>query len=395
MSTEIRTYLEQQEAEMRDLLKRMVLVQSGSRNKPGVDRVGKIVAELLPALGLELTTFPQPELGDVLVAATPAARPSGNILLIGHMDTVFPEDTKFNWYRETEDRIHGPGVADMKGGLVVGLFALKALAASGELDRIPLKFIFNSDEEIGSPASGPIIAAEARRSSAAFVLECGSLNDSAVTGRKGRIGYDIKVRGRAGHAAFAGPDKASAIVELARKVIDLESLNGRSPGLTVNVGTIQGGIGPNTVPEQASARVDVRYVTSAEKDLFLTEFERIINRADTPGCRIEAAAKRPRPPLEQTRGNRDLFRLVADQAKILGRPLMEEFRQGCSDGNIVADQGAPVLDGLGPLGDQDHSDREFIIKESLVQRSQLLALSLKEFWRRLGQGINLGGDIRQ
>ena len=175
------------------------------------------------------------------------------------MDTVFPEDTDFNWYKEDRANSYGPGVADMKGGLVAGIFALKALIARGLLENIPVTFIFNSDEESGSGSSREIIRQEARNSAFAFVLECGGLNGEIATGRKGNLSIKLTVKGRAGHAAFAGPDKGSAILELARKTIEFESLNEPEKGISVNVGIFEGGIGSNTVAENAVANVDFRF----------------------------------------------------------------------------------------------------------------------------------------
>jgi glutamate carboxypeptidase len=266
----------------------------------------------------------------------------------------------------------------MKGGLAVGIFALRALAAVGRLDDIPVKFIFNSDEEIGSPVSSPIITSEAANSLAAFVLECGSLADGVVTGRKGRIGFRLTFKGAAGHAAFADRHKKSSILELSHKVIELEALNGQSPGLTVNVGKIQGGIGPNTVPEMASAEVDVRFVGIDESKLFEEELRRILAHAHIQGVATTVLWRSRRMPMPPSRANKKLFALVAEQARRLGFEVVEEYRQGCSDANIVADEGIPVIDGLGPLGDLDHSDREFILKESLKSRCKLLAHTLLE-----------------
>jgi glutamate carboxypeptidase len=268
------------------------------------------------------------------------------------------------------------------------------LANAGELKSIPLRFIFNPDEEIGSPVSSPIITTEARRSVAAFVLECGSLNGGVVTGRKGRIGVHIEVWGRAGHAAFAGSEKESAIVEVAHKVIELEKLNGKSPGLTVNVGTIAGGIGSNTVPECARINVDVRFISREDIDFFEAELRKIINSKAIAGTRVEIKRYSYRQPMEQSEGNRALFKLVSGQASILGVNVVEEFRQGCSDANTVAQEGTPVIDGLGPLGDEDHSNREFILKQSLIERCKLLTFCIRECWRLYCQGQLFPADTR-
>ncbi|MEA3340587.1 MAG: M20 family metallopeptidase, partial [Chloroflexota bacterium] len=369
-------YIAAHQAEMLAFLKKLVLVQSGSHNKPGVDRVRRLIAETIKPLGLEMTTNTQKSYGDILIASTPSAGDRDNILLIGHMDTVFPEDTSFNWWLEDEKNAYGPGVIDMKGGLVVGIYALKALAASGLLDEIPLRFIFNSEEEIGSPVSGPVIAFEAKRSAMAFVLECGGLDGQVVTGRKGRIGLKLEICGQAGHAAFAGKDKASAILELAHKTIELEKLNSCIPGLTVNVGRIQGGIGPNSIAESALAMIDVRFSSQKGADFFQAKLDEIVSQPVVPGTVSKYEVTGSRPPMEQTAGNQDLFRVVEEQARKLEVPVVEEYRMGASDASIVAAKKTPVIDGLGPIGDLDHSDREYIVKNSIVQRCQLLALSI-------------------
>jgi glutamate carboxypeptidase len=374
-------HIDARRAEMLAFLKELVLIQSGSHNKPGVDRVCRLIAETTKQLGLELTTTIQKSYGDILIASTPSAGDKDNILLIGHMDTVFPEDTSFNWWREDEKNAYGPGVIDMKGGLVVGIYALKALAALGMLDGIPLRFIFNSEEEVGSPVSGPVIAFEAQRSAMAFVLECGGLDGQIVTGRKGRVGLKIEVRGQAGHAAFAGNGKASAILELAHKIIELEKLNSCIPGLTVNVGQIHGGIGPNSVAESAWAMVDVRFSSRKGEEFFQTKLDEIAGRPSISGTTVRAEVVGSRPPMEQTAENRALFRVVEEQARELGIPVVEEYRMGASDANIVAEEETPVIDGLGPIGDLDHSDREYLVKSSMVQRCQLLALSIMKCWR--------------
>lgn len=379
-------YIADHRQEMLTLLKKLVLIQSGSYNKTGLDRVARLIVDMLIESDIEVKEIPQENYGNILIASTPAAGDQDNILLIGHMDTVFPEDTAFNWWREDEENAYGPGVIDMKGGLVAGIYALKALKDQGLLDDIPLRFIFNPDEEIGSPCSQDIIASEARKSAMAFVLECGGLSGEVVTGRKGRIGVRLEVFGKAGHAAFASQDKPSAILALAHKIIALEALNRQVEGLTVNVGQIRGGIGANTVAEYASADVDIRIIDASGADFFRERLAAIVEETIISETFARAEIISSRPPMEQTEKNRSLFRVVADQARKLNLPIQEEFRQGVSDANIVASENIPVIDGLGPIGSQDHSDREFMLKESLIQRCQLVALSIVEAWQRYRTG---------
>lgn len=386
MVENVTAYIDANESGLRGFLQQLVRIQSGTYNKPGVDRVGNTIATALSQLGMKAEENVSETLGNTWVWSTPAAEQQKSILLIGHMDTVFPVDTEFDWFREDEHNLYGPGVADMKGGLAIGVYALKALANANLLLNIPLKFIFNSDEEIGSPASRRLITYEAKKSFTALVLECGSLYEGVVTGRKGKIGFALNARGAAGHAAFADHQKKSAILELAHKTIDLEALNGRLPGLTVNVGKVYGGIGPNTVPEIALAELDVRFVTAEESALFEAELSRIIKQTHVPGVQAEVLRRSTRSPMPQSEGNKKLFGIVAEQAKSMGFEIREEFRQGCSDANIVAEEGIPVVDGLGPLGDLDHSDREFIVKSSLVSRCKLLTASILEIIKRHQNG---------
>jgi glutamate carboxypeptidase len=210
------------------------------------------------------------------------------------------------------------------------------------------------------------------------VLECGGLEGEIVTGRKGNLSVKLDVYGKSGHAAFAGKDKASAILELAHKIIDLESLNDNEKGITVNVGRIQGGVGPNTVPEYATARIDFRFVEQKDDKFLRKTISEIAAGQKIPHTLANFEIISGRPPMEPTHANRKLFQTVKTVAKRIGLSIKEEFRSGVSDANIIAEQDIPVLDGLGPIGAKDHSKDEYMIKASLLQRSILLACSIIE-----------------
>ncbi len=356
------------------MLRHLVEIQSGSRNKPGLDHMAREMARILGEILPEVRVVPFADHGNMVLARTRAAatgRP-GTVLL-GHMDTVFPADTHFRNYREDNDRAYGPGVYDMKGGLVVAVYALKALAELGLLDDMPVTVLCNSDEEIGSPASRALIEDTVRSARAALVFEGGGPQGDVVTGRKGRTGLKLTVRGRAGHAAKGGA-KASAIAELAAKIVAMEGLN--KDDVTVNVGLISGGIGPNTVPDLATAEIDVRFLTPASQTMVEAELARIAGECTVPGTRGELQAVSGRPPMPPTDGNRRLYLLARKQAQILGYELPEELRSGVSDANFIAALNVPVLDGLGPVGDLDHSDLEFIQKNTLMERAVLTAALL-------------------
>ncbi|MDP1992768.1 MAG: M20/M25/M40 family metallo-hydrolase [Syntrophales bacterium] len=379
-------YLKDQEETMRDVLKRMVLIQSGTRNKAGVDRVCREIYDLLEPLSLDRRILPQETYGDMLIASVPSGDDGRRILLAGHMDTIFPADTAFCGWREDETHFYGPGVIDMKGGLVVGLFALKALATLGLLENLPITWIFNSEEEVGSPVSRSLFVTEAKRSAMAFVLEAGGMKGQIVTGRKGRLELKLSARGRAGHAAQVVEGKKSAILDLAHVIIELEGLNGRFPGVSVNIGQTGGGIVPNSVPEDAWAAVDVRSPSREGFAFFHSCLDELLMRRQGEGMELKIEVVEQVPILEATEQNKALFNVIAGEANRLAIPVVEQFRAGASDANTIAEVGTPVMDGLGPVGRHDHSDREYLVRESLCTRSALLALSLLAAWRRYGEG---------
>jgi glutamate carboxypeptidase len=379
-------YLKDQEETMHDVLKHLVLIQSGTRNKAGVDGVCREIYDLLEPLSLDRRILPQETYGDLLIASAPSGEDRRRILLAGHMDTIFPADTAFRGWREDETHFYGPGVIDMKGGLVVGLFALKALATMGLLKDLPVTWIFNSEEEIGSPISRPLFLTEAKRSAMAFVLEAGGMKGQIVTGRKGRLELKLSARGRAGHAAQVVEGKKSAILDLAHVIIELEGLNGRVPGVSVNIGQTGGGIVPNSVPEEAWAAVDVRSPSSEGFAFFHSCLDDLLKRRQTEGMELKVEVVEQVPILEATEQNKALYNVIAGEANRLNIPVVEQFRAGASDANTIAEAGTPVVDGLGPVGRHDHSDREYLVRESLYTRSALLALSLLAAWRRYQEG---------
>jgi glutamate carboxypeptidase len=360
------------------MLRELVEIQSGSRNLPGLERMAKRCAAELRKLPLEVEIVALPGHGPMIRATNTGTVMGSPSLIIGHMDTVFPAETSFTAYREDEEKAYGPGVYDMKGGLVAAVFALRALNSAGMLGRVPLTLLFNPDEEIGSPASGPRIREEARRSARGFVLEGGGLGGQVVTGRKGKLGFRLDATGCAGHAGNALESKASAVLELAYKTISLEALND-PPAMTVNVGRVEGGIGPNTVSEHATALVDARALTPDGLQRLRERIESMVSDPAVPGTSCSVCITSMRPPMPPSERNRALFELAREEALALGIELVEELRSGVSDANLVADESIPVLDGLGPTGDLDHSDREYIVKESLPLRAALLASLLCRF----------------
>jgi len=382
MIPQISAYINTHKQDLFNLLEELVLIQSYSRNKTGVDRVGECIAREMTQMGFSCKFTRETELGNNLIARSPGIQQAGTtknqILITGHMDTVFPEESPFNWYKEDDTKCYGPGVADMKGGLVVGIFALRALIHADLLRGKPLTFIFNSDEEIGSPTSRELIAKEAQNARLAYVLEAGGMSNDIVTGRKGNLSLNINVTGKAGHAAFAGSDKASAILEMAHKTLAIEAINQPEKGISANVGTIHGGIGSNTVPDKVTAGVDFRFLTQADEAGVKTRIQQILNNHTVPHTRSDMSVSSGRPPMPQTPGNLELYDKIESLAMELGKPVRSELRQGVSDANLIAEQGVPVIDGLGPMGEKDHSEDEYIQRSSLWERAILFGNILAE-----------------
>jgi glutamate carboxypeptidase len=379
-------YLKEQGTAMHDALRRLVLIPSGTYNKAGVDAVCREVMALLEELPLERRIVPQEQYGDMLIASMPPGEARPRILLASHMDTIFPADSPFRGWREDEENYYGPGVVDMKGGIVAGIFALKALAALGLLRDLPVTWVFNSEEEIGSPVSRALFTAEAKQSAMAFVLEPGGSRGEVTTGRKGRLGMKIFARGVAGHAGQVVEGKKSAILDLARVIVELEGLNGAYPGVSVNIGLMAGGVTPNSVPDAAWATIDVRSTNTEGFACFHSRLDELLERRKSEGMALAVETVTEVPVMEAKSANKALFAIVAQEARRLGIPAVEQFRGGASDGNVIAAAGIPVVDGIGAIGGHGHSDREYLVRESLVQRSALLALSLIAAWRRYEAG---------
>ena len=370
------------------LLEKMVRIQSGTYNKRGVDQMVSLITSTFQSNAVSFKVIEQDKLGNHLVVRSLCEKSfDKQILLSGHMDTVFPEDTGFNWYKEEGTHCFGPGVIDMKGGLVAGIFALKALDNAKLLTKIPVTFFFNSDEEIGSPSSKEQIQKEAENSAFAFVFETGGRNGEIVTGRKGNLSLELKIKGISGHAAFAGKDKASAIVELAHKIIAFESLNDLDRGVSVNVGKVNGGIGPNTIPEHALARIDFRFKEIADRTNLGKSISEITKKGNVPKTSAQFTVLSSRPPMPSSERNKKLFLSVQETASSIGLSVSEEFRSGVSDANLIAEKQTPVIDGLGPIGAMDHSADEYMIKASLLQRSILVACALIDCWEKYQRGI--------
>jgi len=359
-----------------DDLATLVAIDCGSYTPAGVNRVADAVGASLTELGATVERIPhRPEgrerqLGDLVIGRLSGSGP--RLLLIGHMDTVFEPGTAAERpFRVSGERATGPGVSDMKGGLLAGLHALAALHA---IDRRPsVTFVANPDEEIGSPFSTPHIRRLVAEHDVALVLECARANGDIVSARKGIADYEVTITGRAAHAGVEPEKGRSAIVEAARQVLALHALNGRWPSLTLNAGVIEGGSRPNVVAAACRLELDVRAASASEFDLAVAEVRNIVTHPTLDGVSAELRQSAFHPPMERTAGNARIAELAIAIAGEMGFELHEALTGGASDANTTTAAGLPSLDGLGPIGGDDHSADEWLDLSSVVPRTTLLA----------------------
>lgn len=380
VESQITAWLATQQDAMVALLREMVDIDSGSYNKPGIDAVGAVVQRFMATQNIPVETLQQQRHGDCLRAAVPWDGPQGNaggnIVLMGHRDTVFPDgEVSRRPFTITDGIASGPGVADMKAGLVMNCFVLAAFAKFGG-SPAPLVGLFTGDEEIGSPEGRAVIEAEARRARVVFNSEPGRVSGNVVTGRKGGVFSVMRITGKAAHSGGAFTDGISAIEELARKIQAIHALTDLERGITLNVGLVSGGQSVNTVAPWAEGQIDLRYVNPADRDDIMAKIAAIIERAYVPGTRAELTIKGEFLPLTQSPAAKRLFEIYVSAAAATGFKTEGEFTGGCADSGFTAGVGAPTICAVGPVGGKAHSPDEFLRIDSLVPRAQACARAI-------------------
>jgi glutamate carboxypeptidase len=360
-------------------LEQMVNVDCGSYTRAGVDRIADLCERRFTAGGWMVERRPHvpddggEQLGDLVVGRLDGAG-GPDVMLLGHMDTVFDEGTVAARPFVIEGTTaKGPGVSDMKGGLLTGFFAIEILRSSG-FDRFGrITFVCNPDEEIGSPFSGPVIRQLAPQHDAALVLEGARENGDIVSARKGITDYVLTVNGRAAHAGVEPEKGRNALLQAAHTIIALQGLNGRWPGVTVNVGVARGGTRTNVVPERCELHVDLRSPHEATLDEADAEVRRICGETVVPDVSIAVEANGWHRPMEKDEGAERLVGIAQGVASELGFDLRDAATGGASDANTTSAAGTPTIDGLGPIGGDDHAPGEWLDLESVPARIALLA----------------------
>ncbi|MEW6404060.1 MAG: M20 family metallopeptidase [Chloroflexota bacterium] len=362
------------------LLKKLVETESPSHDREAVNRVGAIVIEEARKLGAQIEVIPNQETGDHVIAQFSSPHGRGvrgeGILLLCHMDTVFPLGTLAKMpYREADGKIFGPGTLDMKSGIVISFAAIEEAQRAG-LSR-PVTLLCTSDEEIGSHTSRECIEQLAKESAMVFVLESALVDGSLKTWRKGGGNFWVRAHGRAAHAGGDHETGRNAIEEMAHQVLAIQKLTDYSKGTTLNVGVIQGGTVSNVVPDEASIEVDVRILQPDEWPRL--EKEMSVLRPVLDGTSIEVAGRLNRGPMPFDGTMKATFEKVKSIAAKLGIEVKAGGSGGVSDANFIAPLGIPVIDGMGAVGEGYHSEREYLFADSLVERARLLAALLREW----------------
>lgn len=370
------SFCEEHEAEMLSVLRQMVEIESPSDDKAAVDRLGIHLAGEFESRGAKVKLHRQESYGDHLQAEFPGQNGAKPVLLLGHFDTVWPLGTLARMpFRLESGRAWGPGVLDMKAGIAMMMFALEALREL-KCNHRPVVVLLDTDEEVGSLSGRHIVERVASECEAVLVLEpAQGLEGHLKTARKGVGGYTIHVRGRAAHAGVDFEKGHSAVLELARQLLEVAKFTDLSQGITVNSGVIRGGTRTNVVAAEACAEIDVRIARAADAQELAQKFAGL--RPFDSECSLEVSGGLNRPPMERTEGTVRLFTVAREKAESLGMKLEESATGGGSDGNFTSALGIPTLDGLGAVGEGAHAVHESIQLAELPRRTALLASLLE------------------
>ncbi|WP_308776555.1 M20 family metallopeptidase [uncultured Bilophila sp.] len=379
--------LENQEYEMLILLEQLVSIDSPTADAAGVNRVGETLTGWLAQEGFAISRLPKPaipedepwqaDLGDVFMARSHAHSTGPGIAFIGHMDTVFPVGTaRSRPFRldRAADRATGPGVADMKAGLVANLFAARALKRLGV--PFPMTLMFSPDEELGSPTASKALAAQLPGALAVICAEPGGVGEVVTVSRKGSGHMHLKITGKAAHAGRCYADGASAVLELAHKTLAINGFLDLSRSLTVNTGLISGGTSANSVAPWAESRIHLTYRTLEDGKRVVAGIRDTVSRPTVPGTTAAISGGLRLYPLERTPQGDKLFGLVREAGGLLGMRITGQHYESAAESGFCSSQlGIPTICCMGPEGDNIHSVDEFMIPSTLLPRCKLIALA--------------------
>lgn len=369
----LQPFLESSFPQLLSDLETLVNVDCGTYTKAGVDFVGDWINTRGQEWEWDMEYYPVRDSGNCHLARL-HGEGAGKFLMLGHLDTVYPEGIAAERPLRAEgNKLLGPGVGDMKGGLLVAMYALRGLQLAGFENFQELSIFLGCDEEIGSPIGKKFYTPLVKKSDAVLVLEGARANGNIVSARKGTGEYTLRVKGHSAHAGVEPEKGANAILELAHQIIALHNLNGIAPGVTVSAGIIGGGTRTNVVPDDAHVQVDVRAVNPEGAHIAHEAVMQLAAQTHIPRTQIEIHGRFGFPPMAKTPAIALMAEWAKELARELGFAIEDVSTGGASDANNVAQEGVPVLDGLGPVGGLDHSPDEYIERDSIIPRTQLLA----------------------
>ena len=368
------SYARARQAEMVEQIRQFVECESPSDDPSAVNRFVQLVSDTVTPFA-KVKTFPGGKFGRHLVCEVelPGRKKSGQVMALGHADTVWPAGTLRTMpFRQADGRLWGPGVLDMKAGIAFFIFAARGLRELEIPVGSKVLLQLNSDEEVGSESSRALTEKNAACSQAVLVLEPGTgLEGKLKTARKGVGGFTVTVRGRASHAGVDFAAGASAVVELARQIDRIAGFTRLERGITVNPGVIRGGSRSNVVAAEARAEVDIRVLRLRDAPALEKKFRSL--KPFDRRCTIEVTGRLNRPPMERSAAIVGLFRKAQKLAREMGVELAESTTGGGSDGNLTAALGVPTLDGLGAVGEGAHAANESILVDRIADRTALIA----------------------
>ncbi len=343
-------------------------------HKPGLDELAALLGERMKSLGMDVIMFEQESWGNDLLGVLHGGG-QGNILLLGHMDTVYPVGTAEERPVYIDgDKLLGPGVCDMKGCLLSAIYAIEALNVAQFRDFHELRFLCVSDEEITDRHCEELIREASEGCHATFVLEAARSNGDIVSARKGNAWYMLTAHGRSAHAGVEPEKGRNAILEIAHQTLQFQSLNGWREGITINAGEISGGTQPNVVPDLAQVEFDLRFLHPQDRLATEEQWRALMRNQLVSGVKLELTMRPDyKEPMAATSQSLALARKAQELAEILGFSIHHVLTGGASDGSYTARRGVPTIDGLGPIGGLDHSPLEYLLLSSIAPRTALLA----------------------
>lgn len=356
---------------MLTMLEALVNIDSGSYDKEGVNQVGQYLKRRFEKLDFIISEEKSEDTGDHLILRHKQAK-EPKILILAHMDTVFPMGTvNERPFKIEGNRAYGPGVIDMKASHVMLYYAVKNLIENDDMSYKNIEVILNADEEIGTISSRHIIEKRAKDKKCVLVLEPAREDGSIVSSRRGVGEYKLKIKGVAAHSGIEPEKGSSAIEELGHKILELQALSNPKENINVNVGLIEGGTSVNTVAPIAEANIDVRISTVEQGTEVDKKIREICAEAEVKGTELELTGGINRPPMIYTEETETLVHLIQEEAKKLGVTVEHTATGGGSDASFTAAMNIPTIDGLGPVGGKQHSKEEYLEIDSLMERKNL------------------------